>query len=176
MCTDRYTPQSFLVWPSELTREPPIGAHLATPCDRYTHHGIYVGDRRVIHYAGFARSWHAGPVEEVNIIDFASAHPLRIVDHSHPRYLPQEIVQRARSRLGEHAYRLLSNNCEHFCNWCISGQHRSEQVERFLRLASRRDRVVAWSYAEKARLTQTSVAASERSSTRSFPRSPISLR
>lgn len=176
MRTDRYTLQNLLIWPSELTGEPPIGADLATPRDRYTHHGIYVGDGRVIHYAGFARSWHAGPVEEVNLIEFASGHPLRIVDHPHPRYLAQEIVQRARSRLGERDYRLLSNNCEHFCNWCISGQHRSEQVERFLRLASRGDRVVGGSYAEKARLTRASVAASERSSTRSFPRSPISLR
>ena len=144
MRTDRYTLQNFL-GPSEVTGEPPIGAHLATPRDRYTHHGVYVGDRRVIHYAGFAPLMARGPVVEVDVTGFASGYPLRIVDHPHPRYLAQEIVQRARSRLGERAYRLLSNNCEHFCNWCISGQHRSEQVERFLRLASRRDRVVAWS-------------------------------
>ena len=48
----------------------------------------------------------------------------------------QQILQRARSRLGERVFRLLSNYCEHFCNWCITGHHRSEQVERFNTLAS----------------------------------------
>jgi hypothetical protein len=46
------------------------------------------------------------------------------------RYPPEEIVRRARLRLGENDYRLLSNNCEHFCNWCISGISRSPQVAR----------------------------------------------
>jgi hypothetical protein len=113
-----------------------MGAHLATPRDRYTHHGIYVGHGSVIHYAGFSRSRRAGPVEEVNVIEFAFGHPLYIVDHPRARYSVLQIVQRARSRLGEHEFRLLSNNCEHFCNWCISGYHRSEQVERFNTLAS----------------------------------------
>ena len=141
MSTNRHAQQHFLrtaqrCWPSGCTVEPPIGAHLVTPRDRYTHHGIYVGDRSVIHYAGFSRSWHAGPVEEVNVIEFASGHPLYIVDHPHARYSAHQIVQRARSRLGEQDFHLLNNNCEHFCNWCISGRHRSQQVERFGMLAS----------------------------------------
>jgi hypothetical protein len=35
-----------------------------------------------------------------------------------------------RSRLGENDYRLLTNNCEHFCNWCLSGVSLSAQVAR----------------------------------------------
>lgn len=116
--------------------EPQIGAHLETPRHTCTHHGIYVGDGKVIHYAGFSRSWRAGPVEEVDVIEFAFGHPLRVVAQPHARYSAQQIVQRARSRLGEHAFHLLRNNCEHFCNWCISGHHRSEQVERFGTAAS----------------------------------------
>lgn len=38
-------------------------------------------------------------------------------------------MQRARSRLGECHYDLLSNNCEHFCAWCELGEPRSPQVE-----------------------------------------------
>jgi hypothetical protein len=128
-------PVALSYWPSGLTEEPPSGAHLATPRNRYTHHGIYIGDGNVIHYAGFSRSLHAGPVEEVDVIEFAFGHPLHIVDHPQARYSAQQIVQRARSRLGERAFDLLNNNCEHFCNWCISGHHRSEQVERFGTLA-----------------------------------------
>src|SRR6266478_1118372 len=133
-------------WPSGFTDEPPIGAHLVTPRDRYTHHGIYVGDGKVIHYAGFSRPGHAGPVEEVNVIEFAFGHLLRVVAHTHARYSAQQIVQRARSRLGEHAFHLLRNNCEHFCNWCISGHHRSAQVERFRTVASLilRSKIAKW--------------------------------
>lgn len=36
------------------------------------------------------------------------------------------------ARLGEDDYRLLTNNCEHFCIWCLSGESRSEQVEALL--------------------------------------------
>ena len=107
----------------------------------------------MIHYAGFSRSRHAGPVEEVNVIAFAFGHPLRIVDHPYARYSVQQIIERARSRLGEHAFHLLTNNCEHFCNWCISGQHRSAQVERFGTVASLispvEDRKIARSYARE---------------------------
>jgi ribosomal protein L37E len=39
------------------------------------------------------------------------------------------VVHRARSRLGEDSYHVLRNNCEHFCEWCASGQHRSYQIE-----------------------------------------------
>ena len=52
-------------------------------------------------------------------------------------FLPQEIVRRARSRLGENDYRLLTNNCEHFCNWCLDGVSHSAQVERPLVLPFR---------------------------------------
>ena len=32
--------------------EPPLAAHLVTPRTLYSHHGIYVGGGRVIHYSG----------------------------------------------------------------------------------------------------------------------------
>jgi hypothetical protein len=70
------------------------------------------------------------PVEEVSLAQFANGHSVQIVDHSEPQYAPEEIVRRARSRLGENDYRLLTNNCEHSCNWCLSGVSRSAQVER----------------------------------------------
>ena len=38
-------------------------------------------------------------------------------------------MRRARSRLGECQYDLLSNNCEHFCSWCELAEPRSPQVE-----------------------------------------------
>jgi Lecithin retinol acyltransferase len=48
-----------------------------------------------------------------------------------------EVVRRARSRIGEDNYRLLTNNCEHFCEWCLRGEPRSYQVEARLALPLR---------------------------------------
>ena len=47
-------------------------------------------------------------------------------------YSPRETVARARSKIGEHGYNLLLDNCEHFAVWCKTGLYKSEQVEKFL--------------------------------------------
>jgi hypothetical protein len=48
------------------------------------------------------------------------------------RFAGEQAVARARSRLGENRYRFLSNNCEHFVEWCLHGASRSSQVDTFL--------------------------------------------
>jgi hypothetical protein len=116
--------------PSVLDQEPPLGAHLTTSRRGYIHHGVYAGHDRLVHYSGLSGFWQCGPVEEVSWLRFAGGREVRIVDHPSSRYSPEEIVRRARSRLGENDYRLLTNNCEHFCNWCRSGVSHSAQVER----------------------------------------------
>jgi len=105
------------------------GAHLTTSRRGYVHHGIYVGGGMVVHYAGLSGFLHSGPVEEVMMCRFSRGRPVRIIEYSESRYSPEEIVRRARSRLGENDYQVLRNNCEHFCNWCISGRSYSTQVE-----------------------------------------------
>lgn len=112
--------------------EPPVGAHLVTPRRGYTHHGIYVGDGSVIHYAGLSQSIRRGPVEEVSLLRFANGKPAHIECRSAQPLDEQDIVLRARSRLGENRYRLLTNNCEHFSEWSRFGLSRSAQVERWL--------------------------------------------
>jgi Lecithin retinol acyltransferase len=114
--------------------EPPLGAHLVTPRRGYTHHGIYAGEGMVIHYAGLSRGIERGPVEEVSLARFANARPVMIRCRGSMPFEVPEIVRRARSRLGENRYRLLSNNCEHFSEWAQFGLHRSAQVNRFARL------------------------------------------
>ncbi|WP_126284866.1 lecithin retinol acyltransferase family protein [Burkholderia stagnalis] len=107
----------------------PVGAHLVTRRTGYAHHGIYVGGGKVIHYAGLSRRLCGGPVEIVSIDCFAAGSGFAIIQHAAVRYSGSEVVCRATSRLGEHDYRLLTNNCEHFCRWCLFGVGRSEQVE-----------------------------------------------
>src|SRR5262245_25503228 len=115
--------------PLESEGDAEIGAHIFTPRRGYTHHGIYVGNGKVVHYGGLSRGLWRGPVEEVTLSQFAHGREIW-VRAQQPRWSdPHEVVRRARSRLGEDRYSLLTNNCEHFCEWCVHGEHRSYQVD-----------------------------------------------
>jgi hypothetical protein len=96
------------------------------------HHGLYVGHGRVIHYAGLKALWHRGPVEEVTVEQFSGGRGWQVQDRATPAFVGLAAVERARTRLGEDRYRIWSNNCEHFVEWCLSGTARSAQVERWL--------------------------------------------
>ncbi|HET7525094.1 MAG TPA: lecithin retinol acyltransferase family protein [Burkholderiaceae bacterium] len=109
----------------------PAGTHLTTPRRGYVHHGIYAGDGRVIHYAGFNRAFRRGPVQEVPLEQFARGRGVQAHSVAGALFVGIDAVARARSRLGENRYRVWSNNCEHFVHWCLSGSGRSAQVERW---------------------------------------------
>ena len=94
----------------------------------YRHHGIYVGDRRVVHYAGRVR-YPQGLIEEVSLTEFIDGCPLSVGHSPDNSVCGELIVRRARSRLGERRYDIFRNNCEHFCNWCRAGEQRSEQTD-----------------------------------------------
>ena len=110
--------------------EPPLAAHLVTPRTLYSHHGIYVGARRVIHYSGLAYGLRRGPVEDVSLEHFARGRGIRIRREA-ARFDSREAVARARSRLGESRYRLLTNNCKHFCSWVLRGANVDWPISRF---------------------------------------------
>jgi hypothetical protein len=112
--------------------EPQPGSHLISPRHGYMHHGIYVGGGKVVHYAGLARGQFRGRIEEVSLAQFACGRSVWTRTCDLPGFVPQEVIRRARSRVGENRYRILRNNCEHFCEWCLRGESRSYQVERFL--------------------------------------------
>lgn len=109
-----------------------LGAHVVTPRVGYSHHGIYVGNGRVVQYRGFERGWRLGPIEAVSMEEFTRGRPLCVVNEASLPFSSKEIVQRAMSRIGEDRYHVLNNNCEHFCEWCVRAEQRSYQVERLL--------------------------------------------
>lgn len=116
-----------------MRNEPfPLGAHIVTPRRWYTHHGIYVGAGQVVHYEGLSSSMRRGPVAKASLDEFSCGHPVHLHHEAQGSYSGIEVVARACSRLGEDAYDLLRNNCEHFCTWCLIGAARSPQAERLL--------------------------------------------
>jgi hypothetical protein len=60
---------------------------------------------------------------------FSHGHSIRVLRD--PRCFGRcDVVERARARLGERRYRILMNDCEHFCSWALRDECRSRQVER----------------------------------------------
>src|ERR1700675_138779 len=85
----------------DLELEPPLGAHMVTPRRGYTHHGIYVGRGRVVQYGGVSLGLRRGPVEEVALSQFARGHRIWLRLEEPRRFDRDEVVHRARARLGE---------------------------------------------------------------------------
>ncbi|WP_204368519.1 lecithin retinol acyltransferase family protein [Neosynechococcus sphagnicola] len=92
----------------------------------YQHHGIDCGDGTVIHYRKPSET-----IECTSLETFALGGSIYIKPYA-TCFLPEVVVHRAQSRLGEQQYNLLSNNCEHFATWCKTGVNYSDQIQDFM--------------------------------------------
>lgn len=103
------------------------GEHLVLRRNGYTHHGIDVGNGDVIHFNGspFRRSSTA-KIEVCSLAEFSGDSSLTVIPHETN---PDIVIQRAKSKVGQSRYNLLTNNCEHFARWCVEGEPRSPQVK-----------------------------------------------
>jgi hypothetical protein len=70
------------------------------------------------------------------LADFTGGKGYSIKKHEKPKFNNVESARRARSRIGEDLYCVFSNNCEHFCEWCINNDHDSVQVTKGTAIAS----------------------------------------
>ena len=94
----------------------------------YKHYGIDCGDGTVIHYRKPSEV-----VEQTSIATFSRGNPVYVAEYGAGfGYIPDVVVERAKSRLEERDYNLLSNNCEHFANWCKTGINDSKQIRNYL--------------------------------------------
>ncbi len=113
-----------------------IGDHLVSKRKLYTHHGIYIGDNRVIHYSGLAQGLQSGPVVISDLKEFLCGHTYQLRKYDSKKFTPTEIRARALNRLGESLYHPLFNNCEHFAEWCVCKRHTSRQVDVLLTMVA----------------------------------------
>lgn len=94
----------------------------------YQHHGIDCGDGSVIHYRKPSEV-----VERTSLDVFSKGQKVYVREYSEGFcFIPEIVVDRAKSRLGEHKYSLVYNNCEHFACWCKTGISDSKQVRDFI--------------------------------------------
>ena len=97
----------------------------------YTHHGIYMGDGKVIHFAGSIREKIDPVVHETDLFRFLKDGILRRRDYKQ-RLLASETIRIAREQLSDRSYSMVWNNCEHFATYCATGKKKSQQVKRVL--------------------------------------------
>ena len=128
-----------------------FGDHLSSPRTCYSHHGIFVGDDKVIHYSGFCNGISSGCIEVTSLKKFANGNDVFIVVHKKRKFNSKESVERAGTRLGEDWYNVLLNNCEHFVYWCIMGKHKSKQTDDAISLIASVGKVVEKKYGNEKR-------------------------
>ena len=119
-----------------MSDEVAVGSHLVSQRHfhgalPYTHHGIYIGNGQVVHYVGLGDDPDADgtKIQVVTLEGFHGGNGYWLVPHPLAPFAGEKVVERARSRLGEDGYSVCANNCEHFCNWAIDGNHASQQVD-----------------------------------------------
>lgn len=103
------------------------GDHLKVGRKVYSHHGVEVDDGMVIHFTGTPGSKRGAAIRLESKADFAAGGRIEIIKYANG-FDPDETIRRAESKLGESGYNLYGNNCEHFARWCVTGIHKSKQV------------------------------------------------
>ena len=103
------------------------------------HHGIYIGNGQVLHFSGGHDNINEKEAEIVitGITDFKNFadkrnSPVYICYH-HNASSEEEIMKRVNEILGKKKYNLITNNCEHITNYCITGKNISRQTNKVVK-------------------------------------------
>ena len=133
------------------------------------HHGIYLGDGSVVHFAGEGLSQRGAKVVREPLRKFVSPDgvhrtrslvPVRQSGERVAALDPAVTCLRALSRLGETGYQLVANNCEHFSAWSQLGASVSFQTQRaqVLSIKGKMHEVVASALDQRLQLIGDSLA------------------
>lgn len=99
-----------------------LADHIFVRSGFITHHGIYVGGGRVVHFAPVDGEYIVIGIHEVTLEEFAKGREIRCLNSESPmKYSREEAVRRAYSRVGNEDYDFFGNNCESFVRWCRCG-------------------------------------------------------
>ncbi|PAV76719.1 hypothetical protein WR25_22225, partial [Diploscapter pachys] len=93
--------------------------------------GIIDGQAYVIHYSGEPGDKANACVRRDKFEDVTEDSLIRInngQDHFKTPFSPEEIIERAKIRLGKTSYNLVVSNCEHFAKFLRYGDHESQQA------------------------------------------------
>ncbi len=116
-----------MIW---KTVPPKRGDIIRVKMSFYFHYGIYVDDDTVIQFGlpdntGILPDKIAVCSTEVYTFSCGNLCETGIMDKRERKnaFSPEKIVSRAKERIGETGYNMTENNCEHFVNMCVFGEH-----------------------------------------------------
>lgn len=114
-----------LFYAGEKKQSIQLADHLFIRRGCYTHHAIYIGNNRVIHYSTIPDG--VLHVQIADLEEFSEGKEVQCMSEKESplTYTREEAVDRAYARMSEKKYHLLENNCEHFVRWCRSGGNSS---------------------------------------------------
>jgi len=121
-----------------VMKEPKSGDMIRVGLGAIHHYGIFVSEDEVIQFGLAPNSRHLLPDSEVEVLasdidTFLAGGFLEVAEFDRKERKghrkPKEVIAAARSRLGERGYNIIYNNCEHFVNECVSGQHICSQTD-----------------------------------------------
>lgn len=100
----------------------------------YWHFGVYAGNREVIHFSSGSGGEMNPLTADIicsSLDDFTQGDYTVVDSKERRKFTREEVVDRARRMLGRQlgSYDPITNNCEHFANWCKSGRAVSHQAE-----------------------------------------------
>ncbi|MFO7888357.1 MAG: lecithin retinol acyltransferase family protein [Eubacteriales bacterium] len=97
----------------------------------YKHYGIQVNENEIIHfYCPSILKLKKGIVEKISIEKFIGINgKLEYENNVSIKLESEQIIVRAEKYLNTDfgGYKIRSNNCEHFSNWCFTGEKRTKQ-------------------------------------------------
>lgn len=116
---------------------PQPGSHLRVKLHDYFHHGIYIGENKVVHYAsetGFSILYcYKMQIMETSLDIFCRGSDIYVRKYNQTEnnlLLPtDQIIKNAIKAKGERGYDILFNNCEHFAYRCSLGIEKSEVIQ-----------------------------------------------
>lgn len=124
----------ILVDPTDFYEEVAVGSHIARPCQESHlgpwHHGIFVGNKRVIHMSG--DTVEDALIQQCSVRDFFQGHNATAVvlyagdDDAHREATVLAATKLAADAAGpriliNHMFDILDFNCEHFAVLCRTG-------------------------------------------------------
>lgn len=103
----------------------------------FYHYAICVSENSVVQFGDSVVNPRVDPetvcVYETGIDDFLKGRFAEVADFDKnelkKRFSDKQIIENALSRIGEKGYHFLHNNCEHFANECVFGEHKSSQLD-----------------------------------------------
>lgn len=132
-----------------------VGDLIEFPRGYYSHWGVFVGNDDIVHLAGedtgndgingkidsghlftvCGKRFNKAYAKVDNFWDVVADSRAKINNNKDKKckpYAPDEVKERALSKIGAIPYNVLWSNCEHFAAWCRNGENWSQQVDTVL--------------------------------------------